>query len=154
MLSANPRSNKAFEAAALTPSARLGQTTVDGSFCADTDGAPGPSYTAPVGLGIPMFNQLLRELDATRAQLRDALTRAGAPVAITNPEAANDLLRLTPRQRQVLNRVLEGQPSKNIAADLGISRRTIENHRACIMKKMHSKSLPQLTRMALAATGG
>jgi two-component system CheB/CheR fusion protein len=47
--------------------------------------------------------------------------------------------------------VLAGHPSKNIAADLGISQRTVENHRASIMKKTGSKSVPALARLALAA---
>jgi len=47
--------------------------------------------------------------------------------------------------------VLAGHPSKNIAADLGISQRTVESHRAAIMKKTGSKSLPALARLALAA---
>ena len=47
--------------------------------------------------------------------------------------------------------VLAGHPSKNIAADLNISRRTVENHRASIMKRTGSKSLPALARLALAA---
>jgi two-component system CheB/CheR fusion protein len=47
--------------------------------------------------------------------------------------------------------VLAGHPSKNIAADLGISQRTVENHRARIMKRTGSKSLPALTQLALAA---
>ncbi len=47
--------------------------------------------------------------------------------------------------------VLAGHPSKNIAADLSISRRTVESHRASIMKKMGAKSLPALARLALAA---
>jgi two-component system CheB/CheR fusion protein len=58
---------------------------------------------------------------------------------------------LTGRQRQIMALVLAGQPSKNIAADLGISRRTVENHRAAIMRKSGSKSLPALARLALAA---
>ncbi|HLZ67766.1 MAG TPA: LuxR C-terminal-related transcriptional regulator [Aliidongia sp.] len=44
-----------------------------------------------------------------------------------------------------------GHPSKNIAADLGVNQRTVENHRASIMKKTGSKSLPALARLALAA---
>ena len=61
---------------------------------------------------------------------------------------------LTPRQRDVMDRVLAGQPSKNIAADLGISQPTVENHRASIMKRSGSKSLPALARLALLASGG
>ena len=61
---------------------------------------------------------------------------------------------LTPRQREVMERVLAGEPSKNIAADLGISQRTVENHRASIMKRTGSKSLPALARLALVAAGG
>jgi two-component system CheB/CheR fusion protein len=61
---------------------------------------------------------------------------------------------LTHRQREVMDLVLDGQPSKNIAADLGISQRTVETHRASIMKKTGSKSLPALARIALAAAAG
>ena len=66
--------------------------------------------------------------------------------------AANHIAALTPRQRQIMDLVLAGHPSKNIAADLGISRRTVENHRAAIMHKTGAKSLPGLARLALAAT--
>jgi two-component system CheB/CheR fusion protein len=69
-------------------------------------------------------------------------------------EAAAHLAGLTPRQRDVMERVLAGQPSKNIAADLDISQRTVENHRAAIMKRTGSKSLPALARLALLASGG
>lgn len=65
--------------------------------------------------------------------------------------AANQIAELTPRQRQIMDMVLAGQPSKIIAADLGISQRTVENHRATIMTKTGSKSLPALARLALAA---
>ena len=50
-----------------------------------------------------------------------------------------------------MNRVLAGEPSKNIAADLGISQRTVENHRMQIMKRTGCRSLPELARMALVA---
>lgn len=65
--------------------------------------------------------------------------------------AVTHLATLTKRQRQIMQMVLAGHPSKNIAADLGISQRTVENHRAAIMKKSGSKSLPALARLALAA---
>ena len=65
--------------------------------------------------------------------------------------AANHIADLTSRQRQIMELVLAGQPSKVIAADLGISQRTVENHRASIMKKTGSRSLPALARLALAA---
>jgi two-component system CheB/CheR fusion protein len=69
-------------------------------------------------------------------------------------DAANHLAGLTRRQHQIMTMVLAGQPSKNIAVDLGISRRTVESHRASIMKKAGVRSLPALARLALAATGG
>ncbi len=66
--------------------------------------------------------------------------------------AAHHVASLTPRQRQIMDLVLAGHPSKNIAADLGVSQRTVENHRASIMKKTGSRSLPALARLAFAAT--
>lgn len=65
--------------------------------------------------------------------------------------AANHLAELTPREREIMELVLAGHPSKNIAADLGVSQRTVENHRASIMKKTGAKSLPELARMAVTA---
>lgn len=56
---------------------------------------------------------------------------------------------LTPRQQQVMALVLEGHPSKNIAADLNISQRTVENHRAAIMRRTGATSLPALVRLSL-----
>lgn len=66
--------------------------------------------------------------------------------------AAHRVANLTPRERQIMELVVAGDPSKNIAADLGISQRTVENHRASIMKKTGSKCIAALARFALAAT--
>jgi two-component system CheB/CheR fusion protein len=66
-------------------------------------------------------------------------------------DAAVHIASLTARQREVLERVLAGQPSKNIAADLGISQRTVESHRAAIMEKTGAKSIPELARLAVVA---
>lgn len=65
--------------------------------------------------------------------------------------AVRQLASLTPRQREIMDLVLAGHPSKNIAADLNISQRTVENHRASIMRKSGVRSLPALARLALAA---
>jgi two-component system CheB/CheR fusion protein len=65
--------------------------------------------------------------------------------------AAAHLAELTAREREIMDLVVAGHPSKNIAADLGISQRTVENHRAAIMKKTGSTSLPALARLALTA---
>lgn len=61
---------------------------------------------------------------------------------------------LSERERQVLSGVVAGLPNKTIAADLNISPRTVEVHRANVMFKMQAKSLPELVRMALAANLG
>ena len=66
--------------------------------------------------------------------------------------AADRIASLTPRQREIMERVLAGEPSKNIAADLSLSQRTVENHRARIMKRTGAKSLPALARLGLVAT--
>jgi len=56
---------------------------------------------------------------------------------------------LTPREREVLALVTSGKANKVMAADLGLSRRTIEIHRARVMEKMGASSLAQLVRMVL-----
>jgi len=65
--------------------------------------------------------------------------------------AASLVATLTPRQRQVMELVLAGERSKTIAMDLGISQRTVENHRATIMKKTCCRSIPALARLGVAA---
>ena len=56
---------------------------------------------------------------------------------------------LTPRERQVMAAVVEGQLNKQIAGELGLSHKTIEVHRAHVMDKMGAKSLAELVRMAV-----
>lgn len=59
------------------------------------------------------------------------------------------LLSLTPREREVLAMVTSGKANKIMAADLGVSQRTIEIHRARVMEKMSAASLAQLVRMVM-----
>ena len=80
-------------------------------------------------------------------------SRNSCKLLASQETAAGAIAGLTPRQRQIMELVLAGHPSKNISADLGISQRTVENHRASIMEKTGSKSLPALARLAFAAAG-
>jgi len=80
------------------------------------------------------------------------ISRESANLADWQAEAKSKLEFLTPRQRQILALILAGEPNKNIAADLGISQRTVENHRAGIMKRTGATSLPALVRLAVAAS--
>jgi two-component system CheB/CheR fusion protein len=70
-----------------------------------------------------------------------------------NKVALDHIGSLTPRQKEILGLVLAGRPNKNIAADIGISQRTVENHRASIMRKMGAKSLPELARLVMSVSG-
>jgi two-component system response regulator FixJ len=58
---------------------------------------------------------------------------------------------LSNRERDVLQGLVAGRANKQIAYDLGISARTIENYRANLMIKMQAASLSDLVRMALIA---
>ncbi|GAB3382345.1 response regulator FixJ [Spongiibacter taiwanensis] len=58
---------------------------------------------------------------------------------------------LTPRERQVMELMIEGKANKVIAYDLDISQRTVEIHRARVMEKMAVRSLAHLVRMVMAA---
>jgi two-component system CheB/CheR fusion protein len=94
-------------------------------------------------------DELLAGVARALEQSRDA-----AKLSAWRVTAADHIANLTPRQHQIMHLVLAGHPSKNIAADLKISQRTVENHRASIMKKTGAKSLPALARLALAAASG
>jgi two-component system response regulator FixJ len=68
------------------------------------------------------------------AELADILTRRDS---------------LTPREREVLDRLVAGQANKTIAFDLGTSPRTVEVQRARVMEKMGARSLAELVRMTI-----
>jgi DNA-binding NarL/FixJ family response regulator len=56
---------------------------------------------------------------------------------------------LTPREREVLQLVAEGKSSKAVAASLGVAVKTIESHRASLMRKLHVRTLAELVRYAV-----
>ncbi|ROO24392.1 response regulator transcription factor [Salinisphaera japonica] len=77
--------------------------------------------------------------DATRLQ-RDARQRAAL------------IDTLTPREKQVLSGIVDGQANKEVASALGISARTVETHRVHIMQKLQANSLAHLVRIWMEAT--
>jgi len=95
----------------------------------------------------PYSNQAM--LDA----VRQALARTAAPMASETEAAKATALvaKLTPREREVLQQLVIGRPNKIIAHELKISPRTVEIHRANLMRKLEAASLAQLVRLGLAA---
>jgi FixJ family two-component response regulator len=64
-------------------------------------------------------------------------------------ETRTRLAQLTPREREVMDLMVAGQPNKVIGAKLGISVRTVENHRAKVMEKMRCDHLSSLIHLIL-----
>jgi len=99
---------------------------------------------------------------APRAEVLDAVKRALERDA--RERAARDRLdavrarfaALTPREREVLQHVVQGQLNKQIAYDLGIHERTVKLHRTALMTKLGVSSVAELTKlwMEVSERGG
>jgi len=90
-----------------------------------------------------------------RALLRDVRTRGRdlQDWGASEPSAAR-FPGLTSRERQVLELVVKGNSNKAIAKFLGIGQRTVETHRAGVMKKIGARSLPELIHLAIVGPSG
>jgi|APAra7269096870_1048528.scaffolds.fasta_scaffold06764_2 two-component system response regulator FixJ len=100
------------------------------------------------------------EKPLSEEQLLSCLERAKASLdqlkveAERRGEASGRLARLTPREREIFDRLALGMQNKMVAQELDISPRTVELHRARIMEKLGATSLSDLVRLSLAADGG
>jgi FixJ family two-component response regulator len=87
--------------------------------------------------------ELLRAIDAAVARDREARRQRSELAELQRRYAL-----LSPREREVLPFVVAGFANKQAAGDLGIAENTIAVHRGQIMRKMASRSLAELVRMA------
>jgi two-component system CheB/CheR fusion protein len=90
------------------------------------------------------YKQLLSAID--RAFLID---QSSAERLLWRQSAEARIATLTPRERQVMDLVVDGLSNKAIAKVLAISQRTVENHRAAAMKRVGVSSLPDLIRFTM-----
>lgn len=83
--------------------------------------------------------------------LLDAVRHALESAPSVDGELKEKIAGLSMRERQVLERLVQGAANKVIARDLGISDRTVEIYRAKVMTKMGADSFAELIRMAMLA---
>jgi two-component system response regulator FixJ len=87
---------------------------------------------------------LIASIEAVLSKGPQADLRAAA-------QASQQLSSLSHRERQVLERLLAGRLNKQIASDLGLSVRTVEVHRARMMKRLGVRHLSEAIRLSLRA---
>jgi FixJ family two-component response regulator len=86
-------------------------------------------------------------LDRINKALED--DRINRESMVERDEVEERMKKLTPRETQVLELVVQGKANKVIAGDLDVSQRTVEIHRARVMEKMQVRSLAQLVRAVM-----
>jgi two-component system, LuxR family, response regulator FixJ len=112
-----------------------------------------PLAVAAMKAGAVDFIEKPFEAEALLSAVQAGLRQRRGNTAEADPgEAARRRLEvLTPREAEVLERLIAGESNKVAAATLGISPRTVEFHRARVMEKTGARGLPDLVRLWLAA---
>lgn len=108
-----------------------------------------PTAVTALKAGATDFLEKPFDNEVLLARVRDALALDAESRQARRERAMVEerLALLTPREREVMELMVEGRSSKLIAAELGLSARTVEIHRARIMDKMQCGSLADLVRM-------
>jgi len=78
------------------------------------------------------------------------IARNSMELSARRDAAAKRIAKLTTRQREIMNLLIVGRTNESIAAEMNLSRRTVENHRSQILKRTGSKTLQDLIRLAIA----
>jgi two-component system, LuxR family, response regulator FixJ len=114
--------------------------------CADVPMAVRAMHQGAVDfLEKPFNEQRLRDCIEKAVARNSDLQRAREQTQETHER----LERLTPRERDVLQLMMQGLLNKQIASELALSIKTVEQHRARVMEKMEAESLASLVRMTL-----
>jgi len=99
-----------------------------------------------------MLRTAVRAVHAGDSYFSSTAAAALAAALRAAPEdapGADPLARLTDREREVLRLIASGRTNREMAGELGISRRTVETHRENLMRKLEIHSVAGLTRLAL-----
>ncbi|MBK8271197.1 MAG: response regulator transcription factor [Planctomycetes bacterium] len=90
-----------------------------------------------------LLDRIQHAVERSRRQIEKARNR---------DELDHRMSTLSPRERDVMSLVVNGNSNKAIAATLGLSPKTVEVHRARVMEKMQANSLPELVTMSMNAS--
>jgi len=92
-----------------------------------------------------------REIEILATARRAQVYLGAAPQLMRDEEIAQRIQRLSPREREVLDGVLQGLLNKQMAAQLGISESTVKSARRTLLERMRAATSLELVAMALQA---
>lgn len=129
------------------------EKSIDLPFIVITGHGNVPSAVQALKSGAVDFIEKPLKTDLFLAAINRAVESRRARLKMTEgvSSARQRIAALTPREHDVLRHLIAGSPNKIIAFELGISARTVENHRARLMVKMQADSLAELVRISLEA---
>jgi DNA-binding NarL/FixJ family response regulator len=102
------------------------------------------------GSSVAEIREAVRQASGGRLYVTQSIEKALVQAKMERPEQQDQFrFKLTSRQREVLQLIVEGQSSKEIAEVLHLSRRTIEFHRYNIMKELSLRTTAELIQFAI-----